>query len=72
MRINKEEMAKLAEKNDEELWREIQAIAKKYGYALPSGVPPKESMAKIRSTLLGAEKLSLGDAAKILSAYKRK
>jgi len=72
MRINKEEMAKLAEKNDEELWREIQAIAKKHGFTLPSSVPSKENMAKIRNTLLGAEKLSLGEAAKILSAFKKK
>ncbi len=72
MRINKEELQKLGQKNDRELWSEIQSIASQYGYNLPSEMPPRDKMDKIRSALLGVEKLNLSDAVKILNAYKKK
>lgn len=72
MRVNKEELARLAQKSDAELWGEIQSIASKYGYALPKEIPPREKMEKIRAALTGVERLNLSDAAKILNAYKKK
>ena len=72
MKINKEEMKRLAEKSDSELWNEIQSIAKKHGYTLPSAMPKHEDIEKIRRALLGVEKINLTDAAKIMNNYKKK
>ena len=71
MKINKEEMKKLAGKSDAELWAEIQAIAKSHGYSIPSSQPRHEDIEKIRRALLGVEKISLSDAAKIMNSYKK-
>ena len=71
MKINKDELKMLAGKPDAELWSEIQALAKSHGYALPSAQPRHEDIEKIRRALLGVEKISLSDAAKIMNGYKK-
>ena len=71
MKVNKEQLKKLAEKSDADLWREIHSIAKSHGYNLPDATPRHEDIEKIRRALLGSEKISLGDAAKIINAYKK-
>ena len=71
MKINKEEMKKLAAKSDAELWSEIQAIAKSHGYTLPTAMPSHENLEKIRRALSGAEKISLSDAAKIMKNHSK-
>ena len=71
MKVNKEQMKKLAQKSDAELWAEIQALAKSHGYTLPSAMPKHEDIEKIRRALLGVEKISLTDAAKIINSYKK-
>ena len=72
MKINKEEMKKLAAKPDAELWSEIQAIAKSHGYTLPTAMPRHEDIERIRRALSGVEKISLSDAAKIMKSYNKK
>ncbi len=72
MKINKEEMKKLAAKSDTELWAEIQAIAKSHGYTLPTNQPRHEDIEKIRRALSGVEKISLSDAARIMKNYNNK
>ena len=71
MRINKEELKRLAEKPDAELWREIVSMAKSHGYNLPEKPPKHEDIDKIRRALSGSEKISLTDAAKIMNSYKK-
>lgn len=71
MKVNKEQLKKLAEKSDADLWREIHSIAKSHGYTLPEATPSHENIEKIRRTLLGSEKISLSDAAKIMNSYKK-
>ena len=72
MKINKEQMKKLCEKSDEELWSEIQAMAKSHGYTLPSAVPKHEDIEKIRRALSGVEKINLSDAVRIMNSYRKK
>ena len=72
MKVNKEQMRKLAEKTDSELWAEIQSLAKSHGYTLPSAIPKHEDIEKIRRALLGVEKISLTEAARIMNNYKKK
>ena len=72
MKVNKEQMKKLAEKSDPELWAEIIALAKSHGYTLPEAMPKHEDIERIRRALLGVEKISLAEAAKIINSYKKK
>ncbi len=71
MKINKEELRKLSEKPDAELWREILSIASSHGYKLPEAAPKHEDLEKIRRALSGTEKISLADAAKIMNNYRK-
>ena len=71
MKVNKEQMKKLAEKSDSELWAEIIALAKSHGYTLPEAMPKHEDIERIRRALLGVEKISLSEAAKIMNSYKK-
>lgn len=72
MRINKEEMKRLAEKSDADLWAEILRIAGSHGYNLQKTPPKPEELERIRRALSGAEKISLGEAARIMNTYKNK
>ena len=72
MKINKEEMEKLAKKNDDALWEEITRIAKSHGYTLPDKTPSHAELERLRKTLLGIEKFNLSDATKIINSYKNK
>ena len=72
MKIDKDKLRALSEKGDEELWREIQRIAGEHGYKLPVSAPKHEDMERIRGALSGAEKISLGDAARIMNSFKKK
>lgn len=72
MKFNKEQLQRLAEKPDNELWAEIVAMAKSHGYTLPEATPKKDDLEKIRRAIGGVEKISLTDAAKIISAYKKR
>lgn len=72
MKINKEKIAELAALEDSQLWLVITQAALKYGYTLPAEVPKKEDMAKLRSIMNEAEKISAKDILKLMSAFKAK
>ena len=71
MKVNKEQLQRLVNKPDNELWQEIVLMAKSHGYTLPDETPKSEDIERIRRAMLGVEKISLTDAAKILSTYKK-
>ena len=71
MKVNKDELKRLAEKSDKELWESIQQMAKAKGYNLPSEAPSHRDIEKIRRAMLGFEKISLRDASKIMQSYKK-
>lgn len=72
MKIDKEQLKRLAEKSDGELWSDIRQIAGSHGFKLPEKVPPHEELMKIRAALTGAEKLNMLDAVKLLNNYRKK
>ena len=72
MKLNKDEMKRLATKSDAELWSEIKRIAKENGYTLPDIHPKGEDLERVRRALSGAEKMSIGEAGRILNEYKKK
>ncbi len=72
MKVNKNDLQKLASKNDSELWEEIRAIASKHGYTLPTGMPTHTDMEKIRAAMLGIEKINLTEAMRIINTCKKK
>lgn len=72
MKLNKEKLRALAALDDASLWREIREAAQKFGYTLPTEVPARSNMEKIREAMLSAEKLSAMDAARLLSSLKAK
>ncbi len=71
MRVNKEELKRLASQSDEELWQSISEIAKGHGINLPLNSPDKAELDKIRRAMLGVEKISLTEAMKIVNKYKK-
>ena len=72
MKINKEKLEALASLDDDSLWKEIRTTAQKFGYTLPTEVPARSNMEKIREAMLSAEKLSAMDVARLLSSLKAK
>jgi hypothetical protein len=71
MKVNKEEVKKLAEKSDRELWESIREMARSKGYNLPDAVPSHDDIEKIRRAMLGFERISLKDASKIMQNFKK-
>ena len=71
MRVNKEELKRLASQSDEELWQSISRVAREHGINLPKSSPDKAELEKIRRAMLGVEKISLTEAMKILNKYKK-
>ena len=72
MKINKDELKRLAEKSDADLWAEILRMAGSRGYDLQKTPPKHEELERIRRALSGAEKISLGEAARIMNSYKNR
>ena len=71
MKVNREQLEAYAAMNDEALWKEIRKVAGSKGFSLPEATPQHEQMEKIRSAMLGVEKLTLTDALRILNEFKR-
>ena len=71
MKMNKDDMRKMAEKDDAELWAEVQKIAASKGFNLGNITPKHEDIEKVRRALLGLERLSLSEATRIINAYKK-
>ena len=70
MRFNKEELARLASLSDEELWRTVVSMAAKYGFKLPEKTPEHSELERLRATI-GASKLNLSEAVKLLNSYRK-
>ncbi len=71
MRVDKEKLSKLLEKNDEELWADVVKMAREKGFELPKAPPPKTEMDKMRSAVSGGGAMDLARAAKILNDYRK-
>ena len=71
MKLDKEKLKLMAEKPDADLWADIYEMAKSHGYNIPKTAPRHEDMERIRGALRGSEKISLGDAARIMNNYKK-
>ncbi len=72
MKINKEQMASLAELDDRALWQTITKIAEEHGYRLSENPPSGAELEKVRAALRGTEKLNMRDAVKLLNNYKKR
>ena len=70
MRIDRERIAALAAKPDDELWREVVSIATQHGISLPKQTPPHADLERLRQAVSG-EKIKLGEAMRLLNEYKR-
>ncbi len=71
MMVDKEKLAKLLEKNDEELWREVVSLAAKKGFSLPQTPPPPKEMERMRAAVAHGGTFNLARAAKILDDYRK-
>lgn len=72
MKLNKEKLKALAALDDASLWKEIRAAAQKFGYTLPTDMPSKTDMEKIRTAMQNADKINAMDIARLLSSVKAK
>ena len=72
MKLNKEKIRALAALDDAQLWKEIRSAAQRFGYTLPENAPNPSDMAKIRTVMSEADKISAMDMARLLSSFKEK
>lgn len=70
MRINKEELSRIAALEDDELWKTVVKMADSYGFKLPEKTPAHSELEKLRSAVNGT-KLNLSDALKLLNNYRK-
>lgn len=71
MKIDKEKLAKLLEKSDEELWREVVSIAESKGFKLPKTPPAKSEMDKMRAAVSHGSGFKMAEAVRILDKYRK-
>ena len=69
MKIDKSKLSALSAMGDEELWRQIRAIASAYGITLPEKAPPSQELSRVRSAFNG-ERLNLCEAVNAIKSYK--
>lgn len=72
MKLNKEELRKLADLEDGAMWQGICRVAKNNGYNLIANQPKHEELEKIRGILRGDIKINVLDAMRLLNTYKEK
>ena len=70
MKINNEKLKKLADLNDAELWKSMLEMAGSHGQRISSPMPSHSDMERIRRIMRGEERISLGEAMKLLNSYK--
>lgn len=70
MKFTKEEIEKLAALPDDELWCQVQTIAKGYGLNLPNTQPSHTELEKLRSIATGG-KISMPEAMMLINKYKK-
>ena len=71
MRVNKEELKRLASQSDEELWQSILGIASANGIDLPKREPSKKEIEELRELLSHAERINPLTAMRMISNFKR-
>lgn len=71
MKLNKDDISKLASLPDDALWKEVHSIAKAHGINLPEPPPKKEDMDKLRAILSDPDKINMFKAMKLINDYKR-
>lgn len=71
MKLDRETLNKLTEADDAALWETVRGIALAKGFRLPEATPPHETMERLRGTLSGNGTLSLGEAVRVIAAYKK-
>ena len=71
MKLDREMLAKLSGMDDDALWGTVVTVAGEKGIRLPASTPPHETMERLRGTLSGSGTLSLGEAVRILSSYRK-
>jgi len=72
MKIDKDKLRELSEKNDAELWSVISGIAAKHGYSLPKSTPSKADMDKIRGIMGSPDKFNMREAMRLMNEYKKR
>lgn len=70
MKINKEELSKIATLPDAQMWQAICSVAQSNGYNLRAREPSHEELEKIRGILRGDIKIGMLDAMRLLNSYK--
>jgi len=72
MKLNKEELKRIADLPDSAMWQGICAVAKSNGYNLTSKQPTHQELEKIREILRGDVKIGMLDAMRMINTYKEK
>lgn len=72
MKLNKDELKKMADLPDAAMWQGICEIAKSNGYNLTASQPKHEELEKIRQILRGEVKISMFDAMRMINTYKER
>jgi hypothetical protein len=70
MRFDKSRLEALAALPDDELWCQVQNIAKGYGLNLPSTQPSHAELERLRGIATGG-KISMSEAMMLINKYKR-
>ncbi len=70
MKLDKEKLKGLSELSDEELWKEIQALAKGYGIRLGDRAPSHEDLMRVRRIFRGDEKIGMAEGMRLINKYK--
>lgn len=72
MKLNKEELKRIADLPDSTMWQGICAIARSNGYNLTAKQPTHQELEKIREILRGEVKIGMLDAMRMINTYKEK
>ncbi len=72
MKLNKDELKRIAELPDSAMWQAICTVAKNNGYNLTASQPKHEELEKMREILRGNVKISMLEAMRILNSYKER
>ena len=70
MKFDKERLQALLALPDEELWREVKEIGRKFGVKLPDEAPSPDDMAKIRGIVSDNGKINIQQAISIMKKLK--
>ena len=72
MKINKEELRRMADMPDAAMWQGICTVAKSNGYSLTDNQPSHQELDKIREILRGEVKIGMLDAMRMINTYKER